>query len=77
MYAPEDSRLFNLSQGNPRTLVLEALYAFETADEARHAEKEVKRAFLAFLVRGEWFRVAWEDVHAWFMRAYPEMYPTA
>ncbi|PKF49297.1 GIY-YIG nuclease family protein [Enterovibrio nigricans] len=56
----------NLKRGNPRCLVLSAVFEFESIVQARRAEKAAHEQFSQHLFQKEWFQVCWKTVAAWY-----------
>ncbi|MHB1058597.1 MAG: GIY-YIG nuclease family protein [Rhodanobacter sp.] len=63
---PEWRMNANLKRGNPRNIRVAAAFEFESNQEARAAERLAHQHFGELKHQKEWFKVAWNDVAAWF-----------
>jgi T5orf172 domain-containing protein len=55
----------NLKRGNPRDLLLAAVYEFETEEAAYEGEARAHTQFQQFAHQKEWFKVSWAQVADW------------
>lgn len=65
MNPPEWRLNSNLKRGNPRDLLLAAVYEFSSTKEAREAEGVTHVHFNEFAHQKEWFQVSWHTVAEW------------